>query len=491
MKQRIITLLLAAALCLSLAACGNETDSLDSDSESAEVAAGGQEAGSDGSDEAGSDASLPNELDGMMLGSGFESGEVVAQLDEYPDRAIRRSTKPIVQTVGTMLDGTPLASDFYLYRNTLNDHGKQVYDLIRGALLEGKATIEMTLGITPEDAVSVFNMVVYDNPELFWTHTSLSYSYNNYNCVTSITPQYHDLVYDIPSYTARLESTLSDALADMWSLGSDAERVKYAHDYLTYTNNYVLNSPYSQSAYSAIVLNDTVCAGYAKAFQYMMHRMGIPCAVVVGNGGGENHGWNIVQIDGEFYAIDVTWDDPIGNAPNQYYYNYFNITDNQMSQNHTRWDISAGLPWATGTAYSFQNAFGTYGTDFDAIQGDLPSDSSAGGGEPVDDGGSGGNQYLPSAGSNTSGDEWDDIDWDDWDYDDYEDLGYDWWNALDENWALEDWTDYGDGTYEIWDEETQCYYFYDESDGTFGCMDAADETFYLLDFETGEWIPLN
>ena len=491
MKQRIISLLLAAMLCLSLTACGDETGELDNGAENIEAPVG--DISSDGQ---GEGSTGTTEVDGMTLGAGLELGEVVAQLDEHPNRAIRRSTKPIVQTVGTMLDGTPLSNDFYFYRNTLNDHGKQAYDLIRAGLLEGKATIQMTVPVSTDDIFLLFSMVIYDNPDIFWARTSLGYSYNNYGNVTSITPEYYDLVDQIPDHASHMESAVSDALADMWSLDSDAERVKYAHDYLTSTIEYVAGSSYNQSAYSALTLGQSVCAGYARAFQYMMQKMGIPCAYVVGYAG-ENHAWNLVQLDGEHYAMDVTWDDPLGNPPDQYYYNYFNLTDSQMSSDHIRKDPSTSLPWASGTTYSFHNAFGSYGTDFNAIQGDLP-DGEGGEGQPVDGGsdnpylpsGSGDNPYLPS-GSDASGSEWDDIDWDDWDYDDYEDLGYDWWNALDENWALEDWTDYGDGTYEIWDEETQCYYFYDESDGTFGCMDATDETFYLLDFETGEWIPLN
>ena len=478
MKKRIITLILAAVLCLT--ACGSEeSDDYSDEYDTTEEAAGGS-----------------YETEGLELGAGFEAGEVTAQLDEHPDRAIRRSTRPIVQTVGTMLDGTPLPGDFYLYRNTLNDHGKQVYDLIRSSLAEGKTEIPMTISITPEDAVMVFNMVIYDNPEFFWAHTSLNYEYNNYNCVTVIRPDYNDLVTDIPGCTAQMEAALSDALADMWSLDSTAAQVKYAHDYLTYMLDYVPGSSYNQSMYSAAVLNETVCAGYAKAFQYMMHRMGISCALVVGEGGQEAHGWNIVQVGTDYYAMDVTWDDPIGNAPDQYYYNYYNITDDQLSRNHTRWDISAALPWATGTAFGFHESLDTYGTDFDAIKGYLPEaydDYEA----PADDGGSwsdsGENAYLPSGGGNAyiADEDAQDFDWDEWSYDDYSDFGYDWWNALDESWTPEDWYDYGDGTWEIWDEETQCYYFYDESDGTFGCMDANDETFYLLDFETGEWIPLN
>ena len=101
MKKRIITLILAAVLCLT--ACGSEeSDDYSDEYDTTEEAAGGS-----------------YETEGLELGAGFEAGEVTAQLDEHPDRAIRRSTRPIVQTVGTMLDGTPLPGDFYLYRNTL------------------------------------------------------------------------------------------------------------------------------------------------------------------------------------------------------------------------------------------------------------------------------------------------------------------------------------------------------------------------------------
>lgn len=119
------------------------------------------------------------------------------------------------------------------------------------------------------------------------------------------------------------------------SLPEDVEKVKLVHDYLTNTIQYVAGSPYNQSAYSAIVFGITVCAGYAHAFQYCMQKLGIPAAYIVGYAG-EAHAWNLLQLGGEYYCMDVTWDDPLGNPPTTYYYNYFNITDAQISKDHTR-----------------------------------------------------------------------------------------------------------------------------------------------------------
>lgn len=59
-----------------------------------------------------------------------------------------------------------------------------------------------------------------------------------------------------------------------------------------------------------------VCEGYAKAFKVLCDRLGIPCMLVEGiaNNGSQSeaHMWNYVQMeDGSWYAIDVTWNDPV------------------------------------------------------------------------------------------------------------------------------------------------------------------------------------
>ena len=59
-----------------------------------------------------------------------------------------------------------------------------------------------------------------------------------------------------------------------------------------------------------------VCEGYARAFQVLCNVKGIPSVLVDGqaksslNGNWEGHMWNFVQVDGSWYAVDVTWNDP-------------------------------------------------------------------------------------------------------------------------------------------------------------------------------------
>ena len=52
------------------------------------------------------------------------------------------------------------------------------------------------------------------------------------------------------------------------------------------------------------------CEGYAKAFNYLASRAGMKCILVTGKTDkGENHAWNQIMIDGEWYNLDATWDD--------------------------------------------------------------------------------------------------------------------------------------------------------------------------------------
>ena len=101
----------------------------------------------------------------------------------------------------------------------------------------------------------------------------------------------------------------------------------------------------NQSAYSALVNGKTVCAGYARAFQYLLGQLGIPCYYCTGFAG-ENHAWNIVALEDGYYNVDTTWDDT-GDGT----YDYFNKTDDDYAGDHIRRELSVYLPPCDGQAF--------------------------------------------------------------------------------------------------------------------------------------------
>ena len=120
---------------------------------------------------------------------------------------------------------------------------------------------------------------------------------------------------------------------------------KFVHDALLERISYNARAEMNQSAYSALVNGETVCAGYARAFQNISQQLGIPCYYCTGFAG-ESHAWNIVALDDGYYNVDTTWDDTDGGN-----YDYFNKTDEDYARSHIRQELSIYLPPCNGQVY--------------------------------------------------------------------------------------------------------------------------------------------
>lgn len=73
----------------------------------------------------------------------------------------------------------------------------------------------------------------------------------------------------------------------------------------------------ANTAYAGLVEGTCVCEGYASSFYRLMLEMGIDARLVDGFAG-EQHAWNIVELDGQYYYVDATWD-----ASNVGWFDYF------------------------------------------------------------------------------------------------------------------------------------------------------------------------
>ena len=146
---------------------------------------------------------------------------------------------------------------------------------------------------------------------------------------------------------AKEQAAVDSAIASCVTDGmSDYEIAKALHDYLAlnceYDKRYYSGSmPYvSYTAYGALVNRTAVCQGYALAYQELLAQCGIESEYVSGLGNGGRHGWNIIRIDGEWYHVDVTWDDPTPDREGYVRYDYFLKSDRAMSRDHSNWKAS-------------------------------------------------------------------------------------------------------------------------------------------------------
>jgi len=158
---------------------------------------------------------------------------------------------------------------------------------------------------------------------------------------------------------------------------TDFEKLVAIHDYIVLHTDYdyekYLADTIPESSYyveGVLLYKTAVCDGYTKAMNLFLNAAGIESYRVVGIGNGGGHAWNLVKIDGEWYHVDATWDDPIiGGAPDPYYvrYEYFCIADSTMDDDH-EWNAEY-YPASGATDYegSLEHTAYKYDKDFNEI----------------------------------------------------------------------------------------------------------------------------
>ena len=270
------------------------------------------------------------------------------------------------------VDYSSVQVDIYFY-NQLEDPSKTIYKAFESnyenlktgnyridlgdrfsSILE-KENGQKLLGDYYQSAFEAYN---YDNPEVFFLSAEKMYlnvetttrgnkkTYNVYinsgekaNYFTDEFSSNEEIDTAINQINQVKNSIISNKTGDIY------QDIKMVHDYLVENLEYdtSLSKPNIYDIYGALVKKVAVCEGYARAFKYIMDEMQIPCVLVIGEGTNsqgetENHAWNYVQVEGKWYAIDVTWDDPVvsggGRASRESRYKYFLKGSNTFKQDH-------------------------------------------------------------------------------------------------------------------------------------------------------------
>lgn len=233
-------------------------------------------------------------------------------------------------------------------RDNLNEYGKKIYDgLYQAALNRSEFEFMDGLAYSEERSAVLTNVftdmlsgfVLMDHPEIFWCHGSIKTQAvpNGDKANYSISMIYDCDESKINQYDKEIKDKLSEIVKQI-PKGSQYEQALWVHDYLVNNTVYNLNPSWAVgknenfggSVYGLLIKNESVCNGYAKTFKYLMDKLNIPCTVISGVcNDGELHAWNILELDGDYYQVDVTWDDPVG-GEQVLMHDYFCITDSEI-----------------------------------------------------------------------------------------------------------------------------------------------------------------
>lgn len=250
-------------------------------------------------------------------------------------------------TYGELGDALTFDPVFYPYYQMLDAKGQHVYrQIYANAVAMNEAFIPIEEVTVPE-IKNAITAVYNDHPELFWLNTTFTCKYDKNKVCAELVLDYNMTQEELDEAAPEFYNTMNRILTELANL-SPYEKERKLHDILIRQIDYDKGADMNQSAYSALVEGKSVCAGYARAYQYLMQKMGIPCYYCTGYAG-QDHAWNIVALDDGYYNVDVTWDDTPG-----YEYDYFNKTDEDYANTHIRQDLSINLPQCQGQRYRIQ-----------------------------------------------------------------------------------------------------------------------------------------
>ncbi|MBR5006592.1 MAG: hypothetical protein IKY07_05840 [Clostridia bacterium] len=137
---------------------------------------------------------------------------------------------------------------------------------------------------------------------------------------------------------------------------TDVEKIRRIHDMMV-TEYYYDTSYLSRSASTLLATGTGVCQAYAELFAVYMEEAGFETKMVTGTAGGDAHAWNAVKLNGAWYYVDVTWDDPLINGTSNYpdgknlRYKYLLVPETVISADHQN---DEALPAPAGTSESLQ-----------------------------------------------------------------------------------------------------------------------------------------
>lgn len=266
-----------------------------------------------------------------------------------------------------------VATSFSYYAQ-LDDYAKIIYTELEKNLENMKSgTYNVDFGTTFDDLLHTengeevlnqsfqlaINALNFDNPELFFIDISKLF------LLTKISTRLWTTTYTVEigtnngrnywNETFTSEEQIEDAILaieaqkreiEKYARGSAENQIKVVHDSLVELLEYdsTISEDNIYNIYGALINRSTVCEGYARAFKAMMDDLNIPCLIACGigqnsSGQTESHAWNYVMIDGKWYAIDVTWDDPIiigsGRVSEDINYRYYLKGSRDFFENHT------------------------------------------------------------------------------------------------------------------------------------------------------------
>lgn len=213
-----------------------------------------------------------------------------------------------------------------IHRVILNQEDSVVFQKNSGYQVEPDKLFEVLMQIEREDPLCL-------------SVSNIAYGY--YETMDEVTFSFTYLIPKDEMQRMRTETQqeVQRIAGEIGTSGKSAyEMVVEVNDYICDKAEYPKKQPFAPEthcAYGALIDGSAVCEGYALATKLLLNELKIPCDIEFGTcTDGIDHAWNLVQLDGKWYQLDVTWNDGAFSRKE-----FLLVTDETMKESRV-WDES-------------------------------------------------------------------------------------------------------------------------------------------------------
>lgn len=229
----------------------------------------------------------------------------------------------------------------YFYQQ-LNSTEKKLYAALFKGIADHKSNINFEDNrVSAETLDYVFELLRFENPQFFWLLDNYNYKTDESGLAYAIRPDYAYTRDESETMQAKIDKKADAIKKKLSSCKTEYDKVLLIHDEIVNNTVYAFSDNNNcYTLYGCLVDKKSVCQGYANAFSYLCQREGIVCVNVNGKMKSDDtqwHEWNRVKVDGKWYNMDVTWDDP-AYSDQVLLHDYFLITDKQLKEDHITMD---------------------------------------------------------------------------------------------------------------------------------------------------------
>lgn len=269
------------------------------------------------------------------------------------------------------------------YYDQLSSSEQEEYETIYEGLINHEE--EIKLKISDQDTLhKLYKAVLNDNPDIFWCDNSYKYKeqkilFSRYTFI----PQYLFTEKEVQRKQEQIETAANICLSGISKQDTDYQKILYVYKYLIHQTDYdeaAVNENKigeDQNIDSVFIKKKSVCAGYARATQYLLNKLGIFCTYLEGtvDKSADAHTWNLVMCEGDYYHVDTTWGDPVfsedvpDNIPEsaKINYNYLCCNDEQLFATHSLEENSEfEIPECTKMDWNYYVVNHQYYTEYDS-----------------------------------------------------------------------------------------------------------------------------